>query len=208
MFICQAPLAPRTGGGDHETAGDTTPQPGAHVITTKRHRLIYNDDGGGIAIGATGDPVERLRETDQLRSGTAAADRASLLRMELGLEPWCWSATALTGRTSCSRRVKQRGLDWVVRLHQCRKADFRRGQRLGPGDHIVEWSRPPRPEWMRRTRWCLLGPRSRPNSARIVTCSGVRVFLKPPALRVVRDSRWHRTPRRKWSSHRGDSSPR
>lgn len=32
-------------------------------MTWKRHRLIYNDDGGGIAIGATGDPVERLRET-------------------------------------------------------------------------------------------------------------------------------------------------
>lgn len=42
----------------------------------------------------------------------------------------------------------ERGVDLVSRLHQCRTADFRRGQRLGPGDHIVEWPRPPRPEWM------------------------------------------------------------
>ncbi len=41
------------------------------------------------------------------------------------------------------------GIDFVVRLHlRCRTADFRRGDRLGPGDHIVEWNRPPQPEWM------------------------------------------------------------
>jgi Transposase DDE domain len=40
------------------------------------------------------------------------------------------------------------GVDLLSRLHQKRTADFRRGQRLGPGDHIVEWPRPPRPEWM------------------------------------------------------------
>ena len=40
------------------------------------------------------------------------------------------------------------GVKVVVRLHQCRKADFRRGERLGPGDHLVEWLRPPRPDWM------------------------------------------------------------
>ena len=28
----------------------------------RRHRLIYNDDGGGISMGSTGDPVERLRD--------------------------------------------------------------------------------------------------------------------------------------------------
>jgi putative transposase len=39
-------------------------------------------------------------------------------------------------------------VDLVVRLHQLRKADFSRGQRLGPGDHLVEWPRPARPDWM------------------------------------------------------------
>jgi len=42
----------------------------------------------------------------------------------------------------------ERGIDFVVRLHQARTADFRRGRRLGPGDHLVEWQRPARPEWM------------------------------------------------------------
>ena len=35
-------------------------------------------------------------------------------------------------------------LDVVVRLHQKRTADFRRGRRLGKGDHLVVWTRPPR----------------------------------------------------------------
>jgi hypothetical protein len=40
------------------------------------------------------------------------------------------------------------GVDFVVRLHQRRTADFRRGRRLGKGDHVVVWRRPQRPEWM------------------------------------------------------------
>jgi hypothetical protein len=38
--------------------------------------------------------------------------------------------------------LKQRGIDTVTRLHHCRQADFRRGRRLGKGDHIVLWPRP------------------------------------------------------------------
>jgi hypothetical protein len=44
--------------------------------------------------------------------------------------------------------VRQRGGDVVTRLHQLRKADFRRGRRLGCGDQVVSWARPARPEWM------------------------------------------------------------
>jgi hypothetical protein len=39
-------------------------------------------------------------------------------------------------------------IDFVTRLHQLRPADFRRGRRLGKHDHLVTWTRPPRPEWM------------------------------------------------------------
>jgi hypothetical protein len=39
-------------------------------------------------------------------------------------------------------------VDFVTRLHQQRTADFRRGKRLGAGDHVVTWSRPARPTWM------------------------------------------------------------
>jgi hypothetical protein len=40
--------------------------------------------------------------------------------------------------------LKQRGIDTVTRVHHCRSVDFRRGKRLGKGDHIVEWRRPGR----------------------------------------------------------------
>jgi putative transposase len=33
------------------------------------------------------------------------------------------------------------GVDVVLRLHQQRTADFRRGRRLGKGDHLVRWIR-------------------------------------------------------------------
>lgn len=40
------------------------------------------------------------------------------------------------------------GVDFVSRLHQLRTADFRRGRRLGKGDHVVSWPKPERPAWM------------------------------------------------------------
>jgi putative transposase len=39
-------------------------------------------------------------------------------------------------------------IDFAVRLHQRREVDFRRGQRLGSGDHLVVWARPDKPDWM------------------------------------------------------------
>ena len=44
--------------------------------------------------------------------------------------------------------LRERGVDMVTRQHQLRHTDFRRGKRLGRGDHVVEWLRPPRPAWM------------------------------------------------------------
>jgi len=41
-----------------------------------------------------------------------------------------------------------RGVDVLFRMHQRRKFDFRRGRRLGVLDHVVNWSRPARPDWM------------------------------------------------------------
>jgi len=35
-----------------------------------------------------------------------------------------------------------------ARLHPCRSSDLRRARRLGPGDHLVTWTRPARPSWM------------------------------------------------------------
>ena len=44
--------------------------------------------------------------------------------------------------------LRERGADGCARMHQRRKYDFRRGQRLGAGDHVVEWCKPARPRWM------------------------------------------------------------
>lgn len=42
----------------------------------------------------------------------------------------------------------QRGVDVVMRLHQRRPVDFRRGRRLGQEDQLVVWKRPKRPDWL------------------------------------------------------------
>ena len=44
--------------------------------------------------------------------------------------------------------LKGRGIDVVMRQHQRRKTDFRRGKHLGRYDHQVVWKKPARPDWM------------------------------------------------------------
>jgi putative transposase len=48
------------------------------------------------------------------------------------------------------------GVDVVMRLHQRRKYDFKQGEQLGKGDHIVVWERPERPEWMDEELYALM----------------------------------------------------
>jgi hypothetical protein len=64
----------------------------------------------------------------------------------------------LADRFFCSYWViaafQSRGVDVVVRLHQCRRADLRRGRRLGGEDRLVTWKKPDqRPEWMSRAEY-------------------------------------------------------
>jgi hypothetical protein len=49
--------------------------------------------------------------------------------------------------------LKQRGVDCVCRLSSHRKADFRRGRRLGAGDHVVEWPKPTKPRSIDRAAY-------------------------------------------------------
>ena len=44
--------------------------------------------------------------------------------------------------------LRQMEVDAVFQIHASRRVDFRRGRRLGKRDHIVEWSKPVRPDWM------------------------------------------------------------
>lgn len=52
----------------------------------------------------------------------------------------------LTDRLYCTWRelltLKQRGIDSVSQLQAMRRADFRKGKRLGKEDHLVRWKRP------------------------------------------------------------------
>jgi hypothetical protein len=43
---------------------------------------------------------------------------------------------------------RQRGVDVCARMNRRRHVDFRRGRRLGKYDHLIEWNKPPRPDWM------------------------------------------------------------
>jgi len=49
-----------------------------------------------------------------------------------------------------------RGVDVCARLHQRRHVDFRRGKRLGKYDHLVEWKRPAKPDWMDEAVYALI----------------------------------------------------
>jgi hypothetical protein len=64
----------------------------------------------------------------------------------------CEGDVVLGDRHFCSffeiAELQRRGVDVVLRQHQCRKTDFRRGVRLGRYDHLVIWEKPARPEWM------------------------------------------------------------
>jgi hypothetical protein len=70
-----------------------------------------------------------------------------------------------------------RGVDSVMRLHQLRKTDWRRGRHLGPGDRLVTWSRPgPAPEHWTQAQWDLLPAQL---SVRLV-----RVIVQTPGFRT------------------------
>jgi hypothetical protein len=66
--------------------------------------------------------------------------------------------------------------DFVVRLHQCRKTDFCKTQRLGKGDQLVEWTRPQRPTWMDQSTYGRI-PRS-------ITLRLVEVQVHEPGFRA------------------------
>jgi hypothetical protein len=52
--------------------------------------------------------------------------------------------------------LSAQGTQVCARKHQCRKSDFRRGRRLGKYDHLIVWTRPPRPEWMDEATYALI----------------------------------------------------
>lgn len=94
-------------------------------------------------------------------------------------------------------------VDSVFRINNTRDVDFRRGERLGPGDHLVTWERPAvRPEWLpkdielpetitlREIRFTVEVPGFRPEEIVLVTTLlDAEVFPKEEIAKLFRD-RW------------------
>jgi Transposase DDE domain len=72
--------------------------------------------------------------------------------------------------------LKQRGVDGVCHLTSHRKADFRRGKRLGKDDHVVQWLKPTKPRSIDRETYNAL-----PEFLMIREC---RVQVEQPGFRV------------------------
>jgi hypothetical protein len=72
--------------------------------------------------------------------------------------------------------LSQRGVDGLFRMHQRRKFDFRRGQRLGIEDHVVTWTKPARPAWMDEGTYAQL-----PGE---LSVRELRITVKQPGFRV------------------------
>jgi hypothetical protein len=87
----------------------------------------------------------------------------------------------LADRFFCSYWViaafQRRGVDVVVRLHQRRRADFRRGRWLGREDRRVTWKKPEqRPDWMSPAEYEAMPP--------ALTVRLLRVRVPDPTKRV------------------------
>jgi len=103
---------------------------------------------------------------------------------ELGMLRTLWDIflpgdIMLADRLMCSWTdlviLKQRGVDSVTQLSK-RTADFRRGERLGKDDHIVQWCKPRQPPSIDRKTYNAL-----PDSLLIREC---RVRVEQPGFRI------------------------
>ena len=104
---------------------------------------------------------------------------------ELGMLRTLWDLfrpgdVMLADRLMCTwtemMMLKLRGVDSVCRLTSHRKADFRRGKRLGKDDHVVKWDKPAKPRSIDRKTYDAL-----PEFLMIREC---RVRVEQPGFRM------------------------
>jgi len=116
-----------------------------------------------------GFPLARLVVVFSLAVGTVldaavgpfAGKRTGEPALFRGLHPGLRAGdVVLADRYFCSyfeiALLRQQGVDAVLRLHQRRPVDFRRGRRLGRDDHVVVWKKPKRPEWLEEATYAQL----------------------------------------------------
>ena len=99
-----------------------------------------------------GFPLLKLTGLFSLASGALLQSAESSRRThELVLARQFWPCletgdVLLSDRGFCAYQdlstLAARAVDCVMRLHQARSADFRRGKRLGPNDRLVVWTKP------------------------------------------------------------------
>jgi hypothetical protein len=114
-----------------------------------------------------GFPIARILVVFSLAAGTVleavvgpyqGKQTSELALLRLVIDQFQPGDLFLADRFFCSYWViaalLARRVDVVVRLHQCRSADFRRGRRLGREDHLVIWTKPKQaPDWMSRAEY-------------------------------------------------------
>jgi hypothetical protein len=152
----QAPLAWRWKGRKVKVADGTT----CSMPDTPKNQAAYPQPRSQKP--GVGFPLLRLLAVFSLATGMLLDLRfcryAGKHQSELGLLRALWDLffpgdVVMTDRYLCSwfeiALLHQRGIDVVMRLHQGRHVDFRRGEKLGRNDHVVQWTKPARrPDWM------------------------------------------------------------
>jgi IS4 transposase len=169
-------------------------------------RRVYSYDGSSVSMPDTpqnqaeypqpvvqkpglGFPLARIAAVFSLACGAVLdlgiCRYAGKGQSELGMLRTLWDVflpgdVMLADRLMCAWTemvmLKQRGVDCVCRLTSHRKADFRRGKRLGQGDHVVKWPKPAKPRSIDREAYDAL-----PDFLMVREC---RVQVEQPGFRV------------------------
>jgi hypothetical protein len=92
--------------------------------------------------------------------------------------------------------LMQHGVDVVIRQHQRRHTDFRRGQRLGKQDHVVHWLRPQRSSWMDQDIYMTMPETLTMREIRVGGWTIVSTFtdakeVSKAELHILYQLRWH-----------------
>jgi hypothetical protein len=171
-----------------------------------KRRRVYVYDGSSVSMPDTpanqseypqpivqkpglGFPLARIAAVFSLACGAVLemgiCRYAGKGQSELGMLRTLWNTflpgdVMLADRLMCAWTemvmLKQRGVDCVCRLTSHRKADFRRGKRLGPEDHVVKWLKPTKPRSIDREAYDAL-----PDFLLIREC---RVQVEQPGFRI------------------------
>lgn len=171
-----------------------------------KRRRVYAFDGSTVSMPDTaanqraypqpvaqkpglGFPLARIAAVFSLACGAVLdlgiCRYAGKGQSELGMLRTLWDIfrpgdVMLADRLMCTWTemvmLKERGVDCVCRFTSHRTADFRRGKRLGPGDHVVQWPKPPKPRSIDRETYDAL-----PEFLMIREC---RVRVEQPGFRI------------------------